>query len=103
MWMRRIVLAAFIAAVAVGVAAREIESDALLEHIRFLASDGMKGRGNGTEELERAAEYIAQQFKAVGLRPGGKSESYFQPFDLNAGLIVGRDNTLSIDYRGKSV
>ena len=71
---------------------REIEPDALLAHIKFLASDDLKGRGNGTEGLERAADYIAEQFKAAGLQPGVAGR-WFQPFELDAGLVVGPDNT----------
>ena len=57
----------------------------LLEHIKFLASDDLKGRGNGERGLERAAEYIAEQFKAAGLQPGGAGRGWFQPFELHSG------------------
>ena len=92
-------LVATIVAVTATVAAAlpDIESDALLEHIRILSSDDMKGRGNGTPELERAADYVAAQFKAAGLRPGGKDGSYFQPFELVAGLTIGRENQITIE------
>ena len=73
-----------------------IKPDALLAHIKFLASDDLKGRGDGSPELERAAEYIAQQFKAAGLTPGGSGDGWFQPFELLAGLEVGQGNTLVI-------
>ena len=81
---------------------KEIEPDALLGHIKFLSSDDLKGRGNGSEGLERAAEYIAEQFKAAGLEPG-VSGGWFQPFELNAGLIVGPENRISIQYRGRAI
>src|SRR5215216_1717431 len=87
------------ASVAAGTSA-EIRADALLDHIKFLASDEMRGRADGGPELERAAEYIAQQFKAEGLQPGGDRGDWFQPFELIAGLIVGHDNSLKIKYRG---
>jgi hypothetical protein len=77
-----------------------IDPDALLGHIKFLASDDLKGRANGTEGLERAGEYVAQQFKAVGLSPG-EGDGWFQPFELIAGLTVGRENSLSFEYQGK--
>ena len=81
----------------------EIASDRLLGHIKFLASDELKGRGNGTEGLERAADYIAAGFKEAGLEPGGKGGTWFQPFELVAGLTVGRDNGLTIEQGGKRV
>src|SRR5262245_22406791 len=81
---------------------KEIEPDALLGHIKFLAADDLKGRGNGSEGLEKAGDYIAEQFKAAGLQPGANG-GWFQPFELNAGLAIGKDNSLSIHSRGKSV
>ena len=63
----------------------------------------MKGRSNGSPELERAADYIAEAFKAAGLRPAGDNGSWFQSFELDAGLIVGRDNRLTIERDGKRV
>ena len=97
--MRKFLLATLIG-VAASVAAAvppALEPDTLLEHIKFLSSDEMKGRANGTPELERAAEYVAAQFRAAGLRPGGKDNTYFQSFELVAGLTVGRANGLSIE------
>jgi hypothetical protein len=91
------------ATVAAATTSAEIRSDALLDHIKFLASDEMKGRVDGGPELERAAEYIAQQFKAEGLQPGGDQGGWFQPFELQAGLTVGRNNSLKIEYRGKQI
>ena len=80
----------------------DIRPDAVLEHIRFLAADEMKGRANGSAELDRAADYIAQQFKDMGLQPGGDG-GYFQPFELQVGLAIGRTNALSIRADGRDV
>ena len=44
-----------------------------------LADDSLAGRGLGTPQLDRAADYIAEQFRSAGLRPGGDNEeTYFQ-------------------------
>jgi hypothetical protein len=80
----------------------DIPADAILNHIRYLASDDLKGRGNGSPELDRAAEYIAQQFAEVGLTPGGAGGAWFQPFELVAGLTVGTANSLTIRNRDKT-
>jgi hypothetical protein len=54
----------------------------MLETIRFLSKDELKGRGLGTTELDRSAEYIAAKFQEAGLKPGGDSEnSYFQTWE----------------------
>lgn len=54
-------------------------ADRMMETMRFLSSDEMKGRGFGTKELDHAAEFIAQKFQEAGLKPAGDSEgSYSQ-------------------------
>ena len=45
-----------------------------MEHVKFLASDDLAGRGNGTPGLERAAQYIADQFPAAHLAPSSGFE-----------------------------
>jgi hypothetical protein len=81
---------------------KEIEPTSLLGHIKFLAADDLKGRGNGSEGLERAADYIAEQFKLAGLQPGING-GWFQPFELNAGMTIGSENSLSFQHRGRTV
>jgi hypothetical protein len=51
---------------------------ALRANMRFLADDLLEGRGTGTRGQEIAAHYVAAQFEAFGLEPGGVSGSYFQ-------------------------
>jgi len=75
----------------------------LIEHVKFLSSDELQGRGNGTPGLERAADYIASQFKAAGLQPGGEGGTFFQPFELVTGLTVGDGNRLSLRANGRDV
>jgi hypothetical protein len=80
-----------------------IPPDSILEHIKFLASDELQGRGNGTEGLERAADYIAAEFKEAGLRPAGDDSSWFQPFGLTIGVTVGQGNALVIRGAKQSI
>jgi hypothetical protein len=54
----------------------------MMETVRFLASGDLGGRGFGTPGLDKAADYIAVQFKDAGLLPGGDREgSFFQVFE----------------------
>jgi len=46
--------------------------------IAVLADPSMAGRGLGTADLDRAADYIADGFKAAGLEPGGSSAGGWQ-------------------------
>ena len=80
----------------------------MMKSIKFLASEEMNGRGLGTKELDKAAEYIANQFKDAGLKPLFK-DSYYQKFTHQfkdkgtlslsnvIGIIPGSDETLK-DY-----
>lgn len=53
---------------------------ALRANMRFLADDLLEGRGTGTRGQEIAAHYVAAQFEAFGLEPGGTTkDSYLQP------------------------
>jgi hypothetical protein len=61
-----------------GIRAAELEA-----HLRFLASDELKGRGVGHYGNEVAAVYLAEAFRRIGLQPV-EGNSYFQPFDLYA-------------------
>jgi hypothetical protein len=58
---------------------------ALREHVAYLASPELKGRGLGTPGLESAAKYIADKFKSYGLTPGGDAGTYFQTFTVAKG------------------
>ena len=50
--------------------------------ISVLASDDMRGRRVFTPDIERAADFIAAEFKATGLKTWDKSDSYRQEFVL---------------------
>lgn len=52
--------------------------EALGKHIRILADDKMEGREAGTRGHRKAAKYMAEQFKKLGLQPAGDGDSYFQ-------------------------
>lgn len=74
----------------------ELSSSRYLDNVKYLAGDAMKGRGNGTPELDRAADYIAAQFKAWGLKPMGDNGTYFQSFEITTGAEIGPHNQLQV-------
>ncbi|MCP4883966.1 MAG: M28 family peptidase [Flavobacteriales bacterium] len=51
-------------------------------HIYFLASDELKGRQTGSDELDIAAAYIATTLKKYGVKPAGDNDSYYQNVPL---------------------
>src|SRR5262245_53794906 len=68
----------------------------LKKDIFFLAGPECNGRGTGQPGNDRAAEYIAEQFKQAGLKPGGVNGTYFQPFTVSRGrATLGDDNSLT--------
>jgi hypothetical protein len=69
----------------------EIDPKRYLEHVKYLASEELKGRGSGSAELEKAAEYIARQFESIGLEPVD-GNSYFQPFKVTTNARLGSGN-----------
>jgi len=59
-------------------------AERMMDHITYLASEELEGRGLGYKGLEKAAHYIANSFKEAGLTPGGDN-SYFQTWEAEAG------------------
>lgn len=74
----------------------EITAGEIKDHITFLASDNLKGRLTGTAEADKAAEYIAGEFRKYGLEPL-MNGSYFQDFPFVAGLEKTEFNSVEFD------
>src|SRR6516165_7991492 len=68
-------------------AAVQASEERLRRDVTYLASDELEGRGPTTKGLEKAADYIADQFKQAGLKPGGVDGTWFQPFGYPANLL----------------
>ncbi len=84
----------------------------MLDSINYLASDELKGRGFGSEGLNKSADYIARAFEKAGLLPGGDGESFFQSWTEKGGETEQETelkNVVAIipgtnpDYAGQSV
>ena len=58
----------------------EIDSNTVRKHLYTLASDEMEGRGTGTPGIEKAAVYIENEFKRIGLATFQDLETYRQTF-----------------------
>jgi len=81
--MRRLYIFVALASLAWGAATGAFDPDRYLDHIKFLASPEMKGRATGSPELEKAAQYIVEQFRADGLQPPPGAKGYLQPFQVD--------------------
>lgn len=62
--------------------AATIAPDQLKPLVETLASTDMQGRETGEEGQRKAADFIAAQFKNLGLPPAGDRNSYFQQITL---------------------
>jgi hypothetical protein len=76
----------------------EITATELLNHIKYLSSDSLKGRLTGSTGDSLAADYIKARFADYGLVP--LSGDGFQRFKVADKIIAGKNNSLSVD--GKS-
>lgn len=79
-------------------AAQQITADSLLQHVKVLSSDAFEGRKPGTEGEEATVNYIASQFKALGLLPGTQQGSFIQPVEL---MGITSQTTLKLTVNGK--
>ncbi len=73
----------------------EVSASEILDHIKYLSSEELEGRGTGEVGCEKAAEYIAGVFAEAGLSAAGDNGSYLQAFDAVVGAAVGEGNELS--------
>lgn len=68
--------------------------DELRYHVSFLASDSLQGRASGSPGNDEAARYLAEELQSYGLMPFGDSGSFFQKFDIIAGVKAGSNNNV---------
>jgi Zn-dependent M28 family amino/carboxypeptidase len=75
-----------------------IDSNMVRKHLYTLAADDMEGRKSGTAGIEKAAVYIENEFKKIGLSTFGDLENYRQTFtfknrrtkeDITSSNIIG--------------
>ena len=75
-----------------------LNEEAIRAHIKFLSSDLLEGRGTGARGGEIAANYIAAQMEAIGLRGAGANGSFVQPVSL-VGVKADPNTKLTISGR----
>ncbi len=70
------------------------EAQRIIDHVRVLASDSCQGRGPGSSGIEKAAAYVMDQFRSIGVRPAGRA-SYGDPFSMTTGVKLTDPNAVS--------
>jgi hypothetical protein len=73
-----------------------IRAEDLKKHLYVIASDEMGGRDTPSPGLEKAAEYIENHFRQIGLKPGN-SDSYRLPYTIYRDSVVG--SSLAVNGR----
>ncbi len=83
---------------------RTAESEQRLRHdITFLASPECEGRGPTTRGLDRAADFIANEFKKAGLQPAGRDGTYFQPFTIAGSTLQAQPTLVLAGPQGQQI
>ncbi|MEG9437066.1 M28 family peptidase [Edaphobacter sp. HDX4] len=73
---------------AVKSAEASVDDERIRAHVQFLSDDLLEGRGPGTRGGEIAAKYIAAQFEAYGLKPGGDNGTYLQQVNFVGTKVI---------------
>lgn len=65
-------------------------------NVRHLSSQEMRGRGTGTPGMEKAARFLAGEFRKAGIPPAPGARDYFQRFAVTTNARMGSRNALSV-------
>ncbi len=95
-----VALAALGWAVAASAAPQADLRERLSYDVHFLAAPVLEGRFSGSEGAKVAAEFVAERFRALGLKPAGDGGTYFQHFSFIARVHPGPANALAFELPG---
>ena len=65
----------------------QIDTLTIRNHIAYLADDKLKGRLPGTEGYQMAVDYVIDQYKKIGVQPGGDPGQYTQKLFLRKTVV----------------
>lgn len=72
--------------------------------INVIADDSMMGRDTPSRGLDLTAQYVADQFRQFGLRPGGENGTYFQRYAIvRRRLLTDRSSLVFTGPEGASI
>jgi hypothetical protein len=72
----------------------------LATRLFIIADDSMMGRESGERGNEMVTDYIAAEFRRLGLQPAGENGTYFQTIPY---LDGGFEGTPSLSFRGQGL
>ncbi len=85
----------------IGATSPEQRGQAWLDTVSTLASDAMEGRLTGSPGYDRAAAYVVERFKALGLKPAG-TEGFLQPVAFEQQYILSAQSQAALVRDGKA-
>lgn len=65
-----------------------VDTNVIRSHIAYLADDRLKGRLPGTEGYQIAVDYVVEQFKNIGVKPGGDEGGYTQKLVMRRSVVT---------------
>jgi hypothetical protein len=77
-----------------------VSAERIKETVAYLASDRLEGRAPGSRGGELTVDYLAAEFRKIGLKPVGDRGSYLQPVPL-VRIVTSAESTL-VATKGKS-
>jgi hypothetical protein len=75
-----------------------INTEQLIEHVKILSSDKFGGRAPSSVGETLTLEYLTEQFKALGFKPGN-GDSFLQAVPL---VSIEASSDMTLDIGGKS-
>lgn len=68
-------------------AMNRVDTNTIRSHIAYLADDRLKGRLPGTEGYQMAVDYVVDQFKKMGVSPGGDNGGFTQKLVIRRSVV----------------
>jgi hypothetical protein len=81
-------------------AAQTISPDDIRRRIGIIADDSMRGRDTPSPELDKVAQYIAGEYRRLGLKPGGDRGTFIQRYSLDRVQIVAESSVAFVHGGG---
>lgn len=64
-----------------------VDTNTLRSHVAYLADDRLRGRLPGTEGFQMAVDYVVDQYRKMGIAPGGDNGSYTQRLVIRKSVV----------------
>lgn len=66
----------------------QVRLETIREVTARLSSKDFEGRGTGQPGADKAANYLAEQFAKLGLKPGGENGTFLQPIKFKSAMVL---------------